>query len=102
MAPNSITFSKAISARETDKLPHMAIVILAEMQQKGLAPRDITYHSAIIACEEDMLLHRRWCSVLRYHRKAGTNSITYCAAIVACVKGKLPHTDMAFLAEVQL
>ena len=47
LAPNAITYQKAIRACEMAKQPHKAMEFLFEMQQKGLVPNAISCSAAI-------------------------------------------------------
>ena len=50
--PDVITYNAALSACEKGQKPRQALLLLQELQFRGLQPDVITYSAAISACEK--------------------------------------------------
>ena len=79
-------------------IPRKAMELLAEKQQKGLAPNSITYSASICAGEKAKQQHKAM-ELLDVMQQEGLapNSIRYSPAIRACEMGQRPHKAMELL-----
>merc|ERR1712146_613455 len=102
IAPDTITYSAAISACEKGGQSQEALRLLDEMKKNNIPPNTITYNAAISACEKG----GQWQEALRLldemkKNNIAPNTITYNAAISACEKGEQWQEALRLLDEME-
>ena len=92
---------RSICASEKAKQPHLAIELLAVMQQKGLAPSAITYSLAVGARVDPNSLMRRGSSMPGCAREAWRSTPSHTAQHQVIREGQAASQGEVLLAEAR-